>query len=190
MLDSLLAAPVALAILVIGLVITAAVLGVVARRIRANHRVAIELLELAQAGRSDKARIQARNEHRDLAPVLDALGGEAKPPTRRPRGRDLPLVLLLMAPVLAIAAHGLSSVVSSTGPARVDAVSVLLLGVAVLLPTSLVALFVLLDLRQHSARRIRGIAVTLLARGVKLRVEQELSEALRRGNISRDPRAD
>ncbi len=66
----------------------------------------------------------------------------------------------------------------------------LLFGFAVLIPLTFAAGFTILSIGRHSTRLLRGSYVTLLARNVKIALEAEIAEALRRGPGVRDPRGD
>lgn len=160
------------------------------RRSRRLSDKATRLLYLALDGRADEARIQARQESRELRPVLDALGGEVTPVSTRPLIQDAIAVVALAVLPLVLVAYGFGVLVDPSAAKKIEASTALLLGIALLLPVGVAAVATILEMSRRSARDIRGACITLLARSVKSTVEAERSEALRRGANLRDPRGE
>ncbi len=160
------------------------------RRSRRLSDKATRLLYLALDGRADEARIQARQESRELRPVLDALGGEVTPVSTRPLIQDALAVVALAVLPLVLVAYGFGVLIDPAGDKKIEASTALLLGIALLLPVGVAAVATILEMSRRSARDIRGACITLLARSVKTTVENERSEALRRGANVRDPRGE
>lgn len=181
--------PAILALVVVGVIVGLAAVGLAARGVRLLEAQSIRLVGLARAGRADEARIQARQASQDLGPILAALGGELTAPSTRPLVRDLVGVAVVsLFPLLAIVA-GWQASLRSEAAARVAGISASLLALAVLLPTCVAAATLVVTFGRRGARVVRGAAVQLLARSVKAAVDAELSETLRRGG-HRDPRGD
>ncbi|MEQ9501130.1 MAG: hypothetical protein RIT81_29955 [Deltaproteobacteria bacterium] len=160
------------------------------RRSRRLSDKATHLLYLALDGRADEARIQARQESRELRPVLDALGGEATPISARPLIQDAVAVAALTVLPMVMIAYGFGVLTDPESAKKIEASTALLVGIAVLIPIGVAAIVTILEMSRRSARDIRGACITLLARSVKTVVETERSEALRRGANVRDPRGE
>ncbi|MCK6551494.1 hypothetical protein L6R52_37000 [Myxococcota bacterium] len=178
------------------LVITAAgALGMIAAAVavavrqRKLNDTATRLVELALGGRADEARIQARNESSELAPVLEALGGElAAPKTKLPLITWIVLAVIPL-PTLALALYA-RQLVGAVDASSLALVSSVLQGVAILAPVSITVAYTVVAVARAGQRSIRGACVTLLAKNVKAAVDAEVAEALRRGTNLRDPRGE
>lgn len=186
--DSILEAPLSLALLVAALLVIIGI--VVVHGIRTDRivRVAEDLMQLALEGRADEARIRARKAGKTMQPVLDALGGEVIPPPRRSMLRDSPWLVLIAAPVLAFVLHS-SSVVRSDVEGRIHVITTLLTGVAILVPAAFAAAIAVFEISRRASRSVRGTCITLLAQNVKSAVDLDRMDALRRG-AKKDPRGE
>ena len=188
LIDSLLLAPYSLVLLLAGLLL---IIGFVVLHLMRTERVvqvAEDLLQLAQQGRADEARIRARKAGKSMQPVLDALAGDVGPPPRRSMLRDSPWVLLIAGPVMAFVLYNLTQL-REGGEVRVHVATVLLLGTAILLPTGFAASIAVFEISRRASRSVRGTCITLLAENVKGSVDVDRKDALRRG-AKKDPRGD
>lgn len=160
------------------------------RRSRRLSDKATRLLYLALDGRADEARIQARSESRELRPVLDALGGELAPISARPIVQDaLAIAAIAILPAVLVV-YALNVLVDVGSSVKVEAGTALMVGIAILLPLAMAAVTTILEMSRRSARDIRGACITLLSKSVKTTIDNERSEALRRGANIRDPRGE
>ena len=188
LIDSVLHAPASLVLLLAGLLV---IIGFVVLHLMRTERivhVADDLLELAQEGRADEARIRARKAGKTMQPVLDALAGEVVPPPRRSMMRDSPWLLLIAAPVMAFVLYNLVQL-REAGEARVHVATVLLVGTAILLPASFAAAIAIFEISRRASRSVRGTCITLLAENVKGSVDVDRKDALRKGT-KKDPRGE
>jgi hypothetical protein len=158
-------------------------------RYRSTSQTATKLVDLALTGRADEARIQARNATRDIAPLLDALGGELAPPKVRLPVREMFFAGVVLLVPIALCVYAITAL-DGDDANRAQLASAFLIGLAVLAPLSIAAAFAVIGLARQTTRAIRGSSVTLLARQVKSTVDAENAEALRRGNPARDPRGE
>ncbi len=187
--EMLVAEPAMLALVVAGVGFALVVVLLAARAQQRLDEQSQLLLGLALTGRADEARIQARQNPRDLGPMLSALGGRLTPPSPRPVARDLVAVIGVSTfPLLAVVGGWQASLSPSAG-ARVTGIAASFAAFAVLLPTAVAATTLVISLGRRAARVVRGAAVQLLARGVKAAVDAELLDNLRRRS-SRDPRGE
>jgi hypothetical protein len=188
LIDSLFSAPYPLVLLLAALLV---MIGLVVLHLMRSERIvraAEDLLQLAQEGRADEARIRARRAGKPMQPVLDALAGEVIRPPRRSMLHDSPWVLLLAAPAMAFGIYTLS-MLRVESESRVPVATVLLLGTAVLLPIAFAAAIAMFEISRRASRSVRGTCITLLAQNVKSSVDLDRKDALRRGT-KKDPRGD
>jgi hypothetical protein len=158
-------------------------------RHRSTSQTVTKLVDLALGGRADEARIQARNATREIAPLLDALGGDLSPPRSRSPAREVFLSVLVAAPPVTLCIYALSAIAAQV-PHRASVAASFLVGLAILAPLSIASVLGVIGVGRQTTRAIRGSCVTLLARHVKTAVDSEIAEALRRGNPVRDPRGE
>ncbi|MBK6687364.1 MAG: hypothetical protein IPG45_23035 [Deltaproteobacteria bacterium] len=161
-----------------------------ARRSQSLQAQSSRLLLLALEGKADQARIQARNGGRALAPLLEALGGELAVPSPRPLLQDLGWIVLLSLGPIGLLIRGLSQLLARDGGDKTPSATALLVGLSILLPVTTLASVAIVQLSRKTARAMRGHCISLLAKSVKIAVEAETAEALRRGANppTRDPR--
>lgn len=177
------------AIVLSGLLVNIAAVVFAFIRHRATAQTVTKLVDLALGGRADEARIQARNATREIAPLLDALGGELAPPRPRSPTREVVLLVVLSVWPVLLCAYGLSMVAAQSHERAVVAAS-FMIGLAVLTPLSTAAALSVVGVGRQTSRAIRGSCVTLLARQAKSAVDAEIADQLRRGNPTRDPRGE
>ena len=188
-LQMLLGQPAILTLLVVGVAASVAVVALAVRGVRRLDDESAKLVALARSGRADEARIQARQGPRDMAPILAALGGELATPSPRPFVRDLVAALgVSIFPILVMVAAWQSAALANAAE-RVAGISASFLALSILLPVTFAAATLVITFGRRGARVVRGAAVQLLSRSVKIAVDAELSETLRRGG-HRDPRGE
>lgn len=182
--------PIALAIAALTCLAAIVVSGLNVVRHRRLRETANRLAFTAMDGRPEEARVEARTAGRQLAPLLDALGGELTPPQRRPWLIDAVTVVALHLPVLLLVAYGVSAVRTADIDARLPAAAGLFVGLAVAWPVALLGSTVVVMQARRSARALRGTCIGLIAKSVKSAVDAELAEQLRRGGGVKDPRGE
>ncbi len=181
--------PALMALVIIGVIVSVSAVLLAVRAVRQLTAQSGRLLSLARAGRADEARIHARQGSRDLAPILDALGGHLTAPAPRPLVRDLVAVAAVCTfPALAAAASWQASLRSDPGE-RIAGLTASFVALAILLPTALTASTLVFTFGRRGARVVRAAAVQLLTKTVRSHADIELSEAARRSE-PRDPRGD
>lgn len=158
-------------------------------RHRSTSATATKLVDLALSGRADEARIQARNATREIAPLLDALGGDLTTPQPRKPTRELGLSLLVVVAPATLCIYAFSSIAAHVPERTVTAAS-FMIGLALLAPLSVAAMLGVIGVGRQTTRNLRGSCITVLARQVKTAVDAEIADALRRGNPIRDPRGE
>ena len=188
LIDSILQAPLSMALLAAGLAVIGAIVLLHNMRTEKIVRVADDLLQLALEGRADEARIRARRAGKTMQPVLDALGGDVLPPPRRAMLRDSPWLALIAAPVMAFVLYSLAELRVS-GETRIHVATALLFGTAILLPAAFAAAIAVFEISRRASRSVRGTCITLLAQNVKGSVDFDRKDALRRG-AKKDPRGE
>ena len=173
--------PVILVLVIVGLGFAGATIVWSARAMQKLAQQSHQLLALARAGRADEARIQARQNPRDLGPMLGALGGQLQPPSPRPLVRDLiGVVGVSIFPALAVLAGWQASLIEDPA-ARIGGLSASFAALAILLPTAMAATTLVISMGRRGARIVRGAAVQLLARSLRAGVDIEAPDSLRRG---------
>jgi hypothetical protein len=177
------------AIVVVGLVANVFAVAYAFIRHRSTSQTVTKLVDLALGGRADEARIQARNATREIAPLLDALGGDLIPPRGRSPVREAYLIACILMPLAALFVYALSAI-SANVPQRATVAASFLVGLAILTPFSIAAMLGVIGVGRQTTRTIRGSCVTVLAKQVKTAVDAEIADALRRGNPVRDPRGE
>lgn len=174
---------------VLGVILAGAVIAWHAIRYRRLSDTVSRLAFTALDGRPEEARVEARNSGRALAPLLDALGGKLTAPRRRPWLQDAVIIFVLHLPLVLLVVYGTSAVRTAELESRLPAAGGLFFGVAIGLPVALIASTLVVAQARRAARSMRATCISLIAKTVKVQVDAELSESLRRGGI-RDPRGE
>lgn len=159
----------------------------VLRRHRRMGHLAGELLDLAERGRSDEARIKARKSGSELSYLLVVLGGyEEQAPSARRFLKDWYYLLMIASPVVAVTIL----VVATRSQEALSPASVasLIVATAVALPVTFFTALVALEVGVRTTRDLRGPAVRLLGQNVAEAAKRERAERIRTLQRSRDPR--
>ncbi len=158
-------------LVLVGILVVFRALVVAHRRKVSAEETALRLLRLAETGRADEARIEARNSGRVMAPVLRALGGGLSLPTHRPLLRDLTEIGALVLPIVALVGYGLVSGAAADPDERVAVAIVLFLGLGLLLPLVLGTATGVVMLSRSAGRFVRGVCIRLVARRVEAKAK-------------------
>jgi hypothetical protein len=127
------------------------------------------LTELVSGGDTREARVQARNAGSALSPFLEALKGEPITPVPRPILRDTVLVAIALSPPLLLPLIG-ELLLDAAGASSAALAASVLIGMALLLPASLVSVVWIIHLGVRSSRAVRAACVVLLASQVRAAV--------------------
>lgn len=159
----------------------------VLRRHRRMGHLAAELLDLAERGRADEARIKARKAGSELSYLLVVLGGYEEPaPSARRFFRDWYYFLMIAMPVVAVTILVVATrAQQALSPASIAS---LIAATAIALPVTFFAALVALEVSARTTRELRGPAVTLLSQNVVEAAKRERADRIRSLQRSRDPR--
>ncbi len=183
--------PVALILVVLGLGLSVGGLFMHSRRLKSLAETFNRLAYVAQDGRPEEARVEARAAGSALRPLLDALSGELTPPNTRSWLQSAGAIVVLHLPSLLLIIYGASSVRTDDMQSRLPSAVAFFIALAITWPAALAASVAFVIQSRRSARTLRGTCVTLVAKSAKTLVDQELSESLRRGGgMHRDPRGE
>lgn len=183
--------PGALSLIIFGLLLSVGGLLVQSRRLNDLAETFNRLAYLAQDGRPEEARVEARALGKALRPLLDALSGDLTAPSPRAWLDNAIAVTVMHLPSLLLVAYGATSVRSAEMQSRLPSTVAFFVALAIVWPIALASSVAFIVQSRRSARALRATCIALVAKGVKAQVDHELSESLRRGGgANRDPRGE
>lgn len=131
-------------------------------RLHATRKRLDRLVDLARRGRADEARVEARKVGAPLAPLLESLNGRINPPSSRRLAFDLARVLILVGFPAGLLAYGHFTAQTGDPAERIAVVQGLFVGLALLVPASLIAATAVVMSSQRCGRALRGACFRVL----------------------------